>query len=680
VRYYCHVGANEHSLCLRGGTDLSPLNTLCLSMAVALLLRASSSYMRYHFYRLTTKNYIKQRKSMIDNQYDALAATVRIKDITSSGRNRALLHRIKNNDPSLTSLSMDYFDYDGRFIPREGDDLGWLGYFIGRNETLTNLYLRYLPGGREQAEKFFIGMQYNKSIKDVEIWGDYNLNEGFAVMNFPHVATMTLDCDRPLERENAHYFALGLRRCKSLKKYTGPVIAEIVAGLSALPALESMYLWVDGELVIRRVECVALRELLANASQLKRLDLSHCGLGDDELEILAEGLASNSSLNDGLLDLSNNNIGDRGVQALASSLASNGMLLELHLSNNIIGDKGLEMLAAGLIHNRALRVLSISGNTAITDTGVRAISRILQSRTTSGLEKLRLDRINLGDGGGKILADALSINKSLVSLSLLCVGGMSIGNEGLRALSVGLSRNSTLRELDLSGNTAITAAGLHSLKWYFRSPLCALETLFIKSINFGDKGAYALADALARNKSLKRLLFSEGGITSKGWKAFLKFLCDTSSPNSLYLSNHTLTELGGWGPTRAGSVRQSITTWLGKNNECDTRNLAAKTKILHFFPDLDMMPLFQWNLKFLPLVKRWFEKITSPNDEIAAVIRNRELTAIYKFVSVLPLLVVHDFKRYYLTQPLQRIRSKISELEEGERRLMQVCMMLPQTK
>jgi hypothetical protein len=65
-------------------------------------------------------------------------------------------------------------------------------------------------------------------------------------------------------------------------------------------------------------------------------------------------------------------------------------------------------------------VLSISGDTAITGTGVRAISRILQSRT-SGLEKLCLDRINLGDDGGKMLADALSINKSLVSLSLLCV-------------------------------------------------------------------------------------------------------------------------------------------------------------------------------------------------------------------------------------------------------------------
>jgi Ran GTPase-activating protein (RanGAP) involved in mRNA processing and transport len=612
---------------------------------------------------------------MSDNQYDALAATVRMKDITPFARNRALLHRMRNNDPGLTSLfTVEDFEEDGEdddyIISREGGDLGWLGYFIGRNDKLTNLYLSYLPTGREQVEKFFIEVQHNKSIKNVEIWGGDNLDEGFSAMNFPHVTTMTY---HPGERENARYFALGLRQCKSLKAYSGPVTAEIVASLSMLPALESV--WLDGELAIRRVECVALRELLVNATQLKDLALFGVGLGDDELEVLAEGLASNSSLANNRklrdLHLCNNNIGDRGVQALASSLASNGTLRELRLSNNNISDKGLEMLAAALIHNEALRVLSIFGNTAITETGVRAISRILQSRT-SGLEKLDLARINHGDDGGKILADALSINKSLVSLSLSCgETDISIGDGGLRALAAGLSRNSTLREVNLSGNTAITASGLHSLKQYFRSPLCALETLFIQSINVGDKGAYALADALARNKSLKRLLFSEGGITSKGWKAFLKLLCDTSSPNSLYLSNHTLIQLGGWGPARAGSVRQSITTWLGINEVCHNRNLAAKTKILNSFPDLDMEPLFQWDLKFLPLVKRWFEKITSPNDELAAVIRNRELTAIYKFVIGLPLLVVDDFKRY-LAQQLQRIHAKMSELEEEERRLMQV--------
>eukprot|EP00573_Skeletonema_grethae_P008592 CAMPEP_0201700746 /NCGR_PEP_ID=MMETSP0578-20130828/29718_1 /ASSEMBLY_ACC=CAM_ASM_000663 /TAXON_ID=267565 /ORGANISM="Skeletonema grethea, Strain CCMP 1804" /LENGTH=77 /DNA_ID=CAMNT_0048187865 /DNA_START=143 /DNA_END=372 /DNA_ORIENTATION=+ len=76
------------------------------------------------------------------------------------------------------------------------------------------------------------------------------------------------------------------------------------------------------------------------------------------------------------------------------------------------------------------------------------------------------------------------------------------------------------------------------------------------------------------------------------------------------------------------------------NKTCDTPNLTAKAKILHFFPDLDMVPLFKWNLKPLPLVKSWFDKVTSSNDEFAASIRNRKLSAIYKFVRGLPVLIV----------------------------------------
>ena len=210
--------------------------------------------------------------------------------------------------------------------------------------------------------------------------------------------------------------------------------------------------------------------------------------------------------------------------------------------------------------------------------------------------------------------------------------------------------------------------GLRSLKQYFRSPTCALKTLIIKSVNIGDEGACALTDALGLNKSLKRLSFCNRGITSKGMKAFLKLICDSSSPNSIYLSNHTICSLSTFGDE--SEVQKNITTWLGMNRRCDARN-AAKSKIMHFFPDLDMVPLFQWNLKFLPLVKSWFDTVASPNDDFAASIRNRELSTVYKFVRGLPLLVADDFQ-HYLTQQLQRIRAKMSGLEEEERCLMQV--------
>eukprot|EP00984_Skeletonema_dohrnii_P015070 scaffold6450_cov147-Skeletonema_dohrnii-CCMP3373.AAC.2 len=459
----------------------------------------------------------------MNDQYDALAAGVRIKDIASTASNRALLHRLKNNDPGLAHLFIDESDDNYEedetdlFQVREGDDLGWLGYFIGRNETLESLYVYYLPTNRDQVENLLFGMQRNKSIKE-----------------------MAFDCHQVC----AHYFAMGLRRCTSLKEFhSGSVTAEIVESLSTLPMLEFVSVWKNGGLAISPEECVALRELLLNANKLNHLGLSGVGLGNNGSELVAEGLACNSSLADGVLNLSSNGIGDTGLQALASSLASNGKVRKLNLSHNNFGDKGLEALAETLAHNRALRVLSISENAAITETGVRALSRSLQSRKCL-LEDLQLDSINIGEDGGKILGDALSNNTSLVALSLRCWGNaVSIGDDGLRALALGLSRNSHLKDLDLSGNRAITSVGLRSLKQYFRSPTCALETLEVYSIDFGDEGAYALADALGRNKSVKSLRFDKRGITSKGWKAFLKLICDSSSPNNVYLSNHTLSIL-----------------------------------------------------------------------------------------------------------------------------------------
>ncbi len=181
---------------------------------------------------------------MVKYPYDALAAvtaTVRMKDITSDARNRALLHRIKNNDPSLTELCIGYEDVeDFDFVIREGDDLGWLGYYIGENEILESLGVFNL---RDQAEKFFIGLQRNKSIKEIEL--DGCASDSLSSINLPHVTTMTVDLnqDAELDCERAHHIAVGLQRCKSLVKYWGPIASEIVTSLATLPMLENVWLW-----------------------------------------------------------------------------------------------------------------------------------------------------------------------------------------------------------------------------------------------------------------------------------------------------------------------------------------------------------------------------------------------------------------------------------------------------
>ena len=83
-----------------------------------------------------------------------------------------------------------------------------------------------------------------------------------------------------------------------------------------------------------------------------------------------------------------------------------------------------------------------------------------------------------------------------------------------------------------------------------------METLDLQPIAVGSDWLEALARGLAGNKSVRSLFLSdlEGAFrqllgtvpigisndTSAGWVAISTALCDTSSVNSTYLSNHTI--------------------------------------------------------------------------------------------------------------------------------------------
>jgi len=94
------------------------------------------------------------------------------------------------------------------------------------------------------------------------------------------------------------------------------------------------------------------------------LHLSGCGITDDDLDALCEGLRSaGSSLT--LLDLSSNVLADAGIQRFVGALAA-GMcpkLQELRLGGNAFGPLGLQMLTGGLCALRRSLVVRTSLDT-----------------------------------------------------------------------------------------------------------------------------------------------------------------------------------------------------------------------------------------------------------------------------------------------------------------------------
>ena len=198
---------------------------------------------------------------------------------------------------------------------------------------------------------------------------------------------------------------------------------------------------------------VALAEALHRNSTLNSLDLHHNNIGEAGAVALAEALHHNSTLNS--LNLCHNNIGEAGAVALAEALHHNSTLNSLDLNGNNIGEAGAVALAKAL---HTLNSLYLNGNN-IGDAGAVALAEALHHNST--IKYLNLGGNNIGDAGAVALAEALHHNSTLNSLYL---NGNNIGDDGAVALSKALHHNSAIKYLNLFGvNNNIGEKGTHQL-------------------------------------------------------------------------------------------------------------------------------------------------------------------------------------------------------------------------
>ena len=106
------------------------------------------------------------------NTYDAFANTQKdedelFEDVASCENNKEILRRLKENDPELKKVwicNNRVFFSEYHFHPDDGEELGWLGYFIGKNTSLQKLIITYLPPSCDiGVEAFREGVGRNKS-------------------------------------------------------------------------------------------------------------------------------------------------------------------------------------------------------------------------------------------------------------------------------------------------------------------------------------------------------------------------------------------------------------------------------------------------------------------------------------------------------------------------------------
>ena len=582
------------------------------------------------------------------------------------------------------------------FRVREGDDVHYLGYLIGKSHRLESLDLWHMP----LDDSFRDGLAVNKSIQELHICSDLG-EEGYRCLapffrNTNTLEEIHFDANF-ISTESMKSFAslLSQSQIPSLKgiyfedfvlsdnEYT-----EIAQALSRQPQLEVLVLAIlDEENNDSFLGHITLGATMKNWKSpcLKVLGIDWC-VGDDDMLALVEGMANCSNLE--RLNLGGNaiteiglralsslfqskdflrsvvlrsmNISDDGMTVLAPGLASLRLLNRLDLSSNRIGDVGLEALAFGLVGLRHLESLLLSNNEGFSAVGLKSLSRALQ--TMSRLEYLNLSSNSIDDKGlhafvtaemkDQCTIDSLDLRNNAISSGVRSLGGMSslrmlelkgnnIGDndEAMEALVEAMESLCNLEYLEL---TKVTSSGLSILSPIFQHEKSCLRKLHLWRTKIDDSGAVALANGLKGNKSLTEVCFDHRSLTDVGWSAFERLLCDTSSVSNTYYSNRTLEEIGYSYYRLPPSIKALLE--LNKQKDEGVNVNVPISKILMSHSDIDMTPLLQYKLKLLPFVFTWFERARSSRlSQSRIALEGRKLSALYQFVSGASYSVVEGY-------------------------------------
>ena len=409
-----------------------------------------------------------------------------------------------------------------------------------------------------------------------------------------------------------------------------------------------------------------------------RMIEERAGVERDRVNLFVEGLNRNKSIKSLDLDYVGHGGGIR-VNDL-ELLFRNTKLVDLRMSDCVLDRGAISILPS------AQTLQTVAFDNIPMD--VETLSESLQALwLLPELQNLAFTVADISVDECKEIVDFLRRDPpKLISLDL---SFNSIDDDAIEVLVPVILSHTNLQGLDLSCNTGLSMRGLRVLSALLKSKNCSLKRLGLESINMNDEGAQLFVDALANNKTLVQLSLDDNDISATGWAAFSRLLCDASSINNIYSSNHTLNSLGKHSNQVARASNAEAGLLLCINEQCESVQQAVALKVLQYHPHLDMKPLFEWDFKVLPFVIDWFfnalDHISSycfgkkDYSHFNAVgftalaeiwhedMLNRKLSSLYQFVRSVPELYIES----HLLVDLMKIRSKKMRLLRKLSRLQQ---------
>jgi hypothetical protein len=393
------------------------------------------------------------------------------------------------NDPTVEELTVDSYNWDKR-----------VGQAIGDSETLRELHIDIRPRETDDAwlGELLQHLPRNRSIKKLSI-------ELFQLETTQYKYNLKTDIFRslvPFIEHNSNLIDI------KLQGGTTSMLRSLSSALSSCKnkRLERIHLHCnqiysgDGEILTSLNDYNNLKEICVGAIKIET----------------------------------------EGVTVLSNLLKKpTSLIFSLKLENNYLDDEHITILGNGLIGNKNVTSISFRENPSITAVGWDRFSQALL-HPECAIEILRQDY------------------------------------EGVTVLGYALTTNKSIKCLDLTDNDTIKLEGLRGLLQCMRNPDTSLDDLVLKNCGIDDEGVVLIMEKVAHSVSLKTLnMSSNEWITSEGlitiyhamfncelslqeiflesnpgiywdnlkeedWLLLTRALCDTSSINNTYYSNHTI--------------------------------------------------------------------------------------------------------------------------------------------
>eukprot|EP00984_Skeletonema_dohrnii_P030705 scaffold22420_cov139-Skeletonema_dohrnii-CCMP3373.AAC.2 len=455
--------------------------------------------------------------------------------------------------------------------------------------------------------------------------------EGFAISRSSHRKLLEI---RDLQQEtDEHYFYCERNQEERVKN--AKAFYKAVAENRSIK-----HLTIEGNITfgLEMKDTVAiLRPFVQSNNKLRSLQLSHFTMDVRTAQILASAL-SNCAGSLRIFELKRcDGLTGRAMEKIINAMKVNSNITELSLDENDIDDDVGAVLGDALT-TLSLKSLSLRGDYemrsgSISPAGMEAISNGISQNST--LETLDFWRFPITVDGGLSLAEAISNNSvlALKKLNLTCAvrsAQFAPSPEGW-AIFFDFLSNSPLQDLQLGGNN-ISDDAIPSMVECLNSMTSLTDLCLWQCSEVTTSGWSDFFRLLKNNMSLRKCNMRANSIFNMSVvEDMSSTLCDGTSIESIFSSNHTLSSIGVglWTELFHESlfVMNPGIKLLLKMNENDDKVEVARQKIIkyYFFQQNNLHELGRMDLGLLPRVLGYVDKY--------------EPTRLYEIVRAIPSLV-----------------------------------------